>query len=477
LARGAKTMPMTNQVLYCRGCNEPFSADANQGRCPQCGEVLTVHELAPTLDLDLTLSVEAADEARRVRDLSEQLVGKPFDSYTIESFLGKGGMAWVYRATHNTLYRPCAIKILATRPGSGRDMVGLFLAEARAAASLVHPHIVTVHNIGQNGGFHYIELEYVPGQTLQQMVQAAGKLEAFPATEILLQTCSALAEAHRCGVVHRDFKPSNILVHRNGLAKLADFGLAKLVAAGRAAGESLAGTPYFMAPELFRMKPASKASDVYAVGVSYYYLLTGEFPFVDRDIIRLAEKHTHAPVPDPRERCPEVPGEAAELAMSCMAKHPGDRPPDGETVYHALQAVSRNVCQLAKLVDAALRDLIVTREDHEHRITLSVPQAGGRMQRVCVEECAAPIGQERVVKIYSICGPANPDYFRRALELNARLCHGSLAVEDVMGTPHFVMVNSFPRATCDPEEIRRSVVEIGRWADEVEKKLTVADRY
>ena len=180
----------------------------------------------------------------------------------------------------------------------------LFLAEARAAASLVHPHIVTVHNIGQSGSLHYIELEYVPGQTLQQLVQAAGKLDAYSATDLLSQACSALAEAHRCGVVHRDFKPSNILVHRNGQAKLADFGLAKRVSGGGSLDDSLAGTPYFMAPELFRTRPASKASDVYAVGVSYYYLLTGEFPYVERNVGKLAEKHANAPVPDPASGAP-----------------------------------------------------------------------------------------------------------------------------------------------------------------------------
>lgn len=469
-------MSPATQTLFCRGCNEPFSA-STEGRCPQCGQLLTLLDLAPTLDLDVTLPCEPSVEARPVSDPSESLVGQPFDCYTIESFLGKGGMAWVYRAKHNTLYRPCAIKILAPRRGSGEEMVELFLAEARAAASLVHPHIVTVHNIGQKDAMHFIELEYVPGQTLQQMVQAAGRLDAFPATEILTQTCSALAEAHRCGVVHRDFKPSNILVNRNGLAKLADFGLAKRVAAGKDKRESLAGTPYFMAPELFRTRPASKASDVYAVGVSYYYLLTGEFPFVDRSVAALAEKHANAPIPDPRQRCPDVPDEAAELSMRCMAKRPDERPPDGETLHRELQAISRGVCDIGKLVDAAVRDLILTRADEEDRITVRVPQPRGRSQHVCIEECLAPVGRERVVKICSVCGPADPSYYRRALEMNARLCHGALAIENVRGQPHFVMVNSFPRATCDPEEVRRSILEIARWADEVESKLTATDQF
>lgn len=462
------------EKLYCRGCNESFSAA--DGRCPQCGETLTAHELAATLDLDLTRALDEQAAGPLAPGPSQELIGKPFDAYTIDSFLGKGGMAWVFRATHNTLYRPCAIKILAPRTGY-RDMVELFLAEARAAAALVHPHIVTVHNIGHSHGLHYIELEYVPGRTLQQLVQAAGRLDAHTATEILSQTCSALAEAHRGGIVHRDFKPSNILVHRNGLAKLADFGLAKQVARRDASGDSLAGTPYFMAPELFRSRPASKASDVYAVGVSYYYLLTGEFPFISRDIVVLADHHARAPVPDPRERVPSVPVEAAELTMRCLAKQPEQRPADGEQVYRQLQAILRGTCSLGKLVDAALRDLAVTRQDGAQRVTVRVPQPHGRSQQVCIEECQAPRGQERLIRIFSMCGRADPAYYQHALELNSRLCHGALAIQDIDGKPFFVMSNNFPRTTCDPEEIRRSVQEIARWADRVEAELTNTDQY
>jgi len=470
-------VPVASDVLFCRGCNESFPVPTAGRLCPQCGQALTVYELAPTLELDLTQDLGAVLGGSAVEGPNESLVGKSFEAYTIDSFLGKGGMAWVFRATHNTLYRPCAIKILAPRPNGEQDLVDLFLAEARAAASLVHPHIVAVHNIGQSGPLHYIELEYVPGQTLQQVVQAAGHLDAYAATDLLSQACAALAEAHRCGVVHRDFKPSNILVHRNGQAKLADFGLAKRVTGSGTQDESLAGTPYFMAPELFRSRPATKASDVYAVGVSYYYLLTGEFPYVERKVGPLAEKHATAPVPDPRERCPDVPEEAADLTMRCLAKRAENRPADGEHVYRELQAISRGACSLLKLVDTALRDLIVTRQDEEHRVTVCAPQPQGRSQRVCVEECRAPIAQERVVRIYSVCGRADPAYYRRALELNARLCHGALGVQDLDGEPHFVMANSFPRTTCDPEEIRRSIQEIARWADQVETALGTADRY
>jgi serine/threonine-protein kinase len=119
----------------------------------------------------------------------------------------------------------------------------------------------------------------------------------------------------------------------------------------------------------------------------------------------------------------------------------------------------------------------VTREDDTHRVTVRVPQPHGRSQRVLVEECQAPIGRERLIRIFSVCGRADPAYYRRALELNSRLCHGALALQDIDGEPFFVMSNSFPRTTCDPEEIRSSIQEIARWADQVEAALATTDQY
>lgn len=450
-------------------------ADADP-RCPPCDRPVDPCSLAATLDLAQTLS-QPPDQAGLATNLAlTDLVGQTFDAYTLESFLGKGGMARVFLARHNALYRPCAIKILTPRGGNA-DLLEPFLAEARAAASLVHPHVVTVHNIGQYRGLYYIELEYVPGQTLQQMLHAAGRLDPHAATEILAQATSALAEAHRRGLVHRDFKPSNILVHRNGMAKLADFGLAKRVHGGETSIDALAGTPYFMAPELFQSHPASKASDVYAIGVSYYYLLTGEYPFDGPHAAALAQQHIHTPVPDPRERVPRIPDEAAELAMRCLEKHPGDRPANGTEVHRQLHAIGRSTCRLGELVDAALRGLTVTREDHDTRVHVRVSQPHGRSQQVWVEECAARVDGQRLIRIYSICGRAHGTYYRRALELNSRLCHGALGIQEIDGEPFFVMSNSYPRATCDPEEIQHSIQEIARWADRIEAALTGEDQY
>ena len=232
----------------------------------------------------------------------------------------------------------------------------MFLREARAAASLVHPHVVTVHNIGEAEGYHFLEMEYVAGQSLQRVLAAQRMLTTLEATDYLLQSCSALAQAHRQGMVHRDFKPSNILVRQDGIAKLADFGLAKrVVSPSSPTDRGLTGTPYYMAPELFHGWPGSKASDVYAVGVSYYYLLTGNFPFKHRNIARLATLHARQLVPDPRAVSADVPDSTSELIQRAMAKDPGDRFADATELHAALQRVYDGFAQPALPRDGSHR--------------------------------------------------------------------------------------------------------------------------
>ncbi len=266
---------MTTTVRYCRGCNEEFAASDDDLRCPQCRQQMTACDITPTPELAETLVGESRKDGGASDDITSTLIGKRFASYTIEAFVGKGGMASVFRATHDTLRRPCAIKILSSELQSRNvEFVEQFISEARTAASVVHPHIVTVHNIGETDSSHYIELEYVAGQSLQHILQSEEKMPPLRATSFLQQACSGLAEAHRYGLIHRDFKPSNILVGPCDHAKLADFGLAKRVSSRRrsASDEPLTGTPYFMAPELFDGGEASKQADVYAVGVSFYHL-------------------------------------------------------------------------------------------------------------------------------------------------------------------------------------------------------------
>ena len=472
---------MLQTVLFCNGCNGKFVVPSDQRQCPQCGQPLAPLTDAPTADFSQLAArgtyLVGADEPQPQDD---DLIGKRLASYRIEAFLGKGGMARVYRATHLTLERPCAIKVLSPQLLKRTpEYLSMFFAEARAAAALVHPNVVTIHSLAHDDGLHLIEMEYVVGQSLQRLVEARRQLDPTTATGLMVQICSALDVAHQLGIVHRDIKPANVMVTDQGVAKLADFGLAKrVVTAGRAAStESLAGTPYFMAPELFDGQASGKSSDVYAMGVTYFSLLTGRLPFLDNSLAELARQHASDDIPDICQLCPDVPSDAAQVIRKCLAKQPGDRYSHAGELHHELRAVYGGLRTMASLVHIALDGLHLQLTGADDRFQAQVQLPGGRTQTVFMEGCQSAAVADRVVKIYSVCGPARESFYRRALELNAELPHGSIAIEAVDGQPFFVMSNAYPRSTCDPEEIRRSVLMIAQHADDVEKCLTQTDKH
>jgi serine/threonine-protein kinase len=459
---------MPEAVRYCIGCNE-ITAPSAGGVCPSCQQ---------PLDPALTPTRHASDATGAIAlqtDQDSRLEGETLGIYSIERFIGKGGMARVYRAKHKMLHRPCALKVLAPElVAHAPESAALFLDEARAAAALVHPNVVTVHSIGDDRGLRFIEMEYIDGEPLQDLIGTRERGDSLRATGLMLQVCAGLAEAHRRGIVHRDLKPSNVMVTPSGTAKLADFGLAKHVGGTRDGG--LVGTPYFMAPELFEGTPASRQSDVYAAGVTYFYLLTGRLPFSDRSIVALAHKHARDPVPDLAELEPDSSERASKLLARCLAKQPDQRLPDAEALYEELRAIFGRLRPLANLVDEALRGLELERSAEGDVLALKIRLPSGRSQRVWIEVTGSIVAEE-LVRIYSVCAPLDESYARRALELNAKVPHAALALQDVEGRPHFVMVSSYPRATCDPEEIRASVLSIAFWADYVEASLTGQDQH
>jgi serine/threonine-protein kinase len=458
---------MSEPPFFCVGCNEP-TEPAPGGLCPRCGQAVTPGDLTPTQHVDGSGALADSRDAG--------LEGHRLGNYDVESFLGKGGMARVYRARHRMLHRPCALKVLAPELASrDPEYLSLFLDEARAAAALVHPNVVTVHNIGNEDGLNFIEMEYVSGRALQGQV-AADAPDPLRATGLMLQISAGLAEAHRVGIIHRDLKPSNVMLTHDGIAKLADFGLAKRVEARSPlpAEHTLVGTPYFMAPELFEGTAASRQSDVYAAGVTYFYLLTGRLPFADRSIVALARKHAKDPVPDLGRLRPDTPAQMTALLSHCLAKRPDQRLPDAAALREELRGMFGKLRPLGALVDEAARGLDVERRDEDGVLLLRVRLPNRRTQLVRVEATGSSV-EEELVRIYSVCAPLDEGYARRALELNARVPHAALAIQDVAGRPHFVMVSSYPRATCDPEEVRAAVLNIAFWADHVEAQLTGGD--
>jgi serine/threonine-protein kinase len=471
---------MFQTVLFCHGCNEKFAVQEGDRLCPHCGQTLAALADAPTQEFtDLAARGTYVAGTAEGPEGDDSLVGRRLATYQIEAFLGKGGMARVYRASHLMLDRPCAIKVLNPQlVARNPDMLHMFFAEARSAAVLIHPHVVTVHTIGQDEGLHFIEMEYVVGRSLQRLVEARKELELTHATRLMVQTCSALAEAHRIGMVHRDLKPSNILVTDTGLAKLADFGLAKRVVnlPGPGQGRGLVGTPYFMAPELFQGHSANTRSDVYAMGVTYFYLLTGRLPFLDTSVTNLARKHAEEAVPDLAQLRPGLPHDAISIINRCLAKRDEDRYSDAGHLRSDLEQLLRQLRDTDSLVREALSGLDVQWQGAGDRFQVLVRLPDGRTQHVFIEAGSSGALPDRLVKIYSLCAPMSESYYRRALELNADIPHGSIAIQSISGAPHFVMVNSYPRSTCDPEEVRHSVLAIARWADDVEKALTGSDR-
>ncbi len=257
----------------------------------------------------------------------------------LERLIGQGGMGRVYLGHHPILDVEVAIKVM--RAGSGSR--NRFLTEARLAARVQHEHIVRILHAGDEGGFCYLVLEYVPGRNLKQLVHDRGPLPWREAADIILQAARGLAAAHRQGIVHRDIKPSNLLQDADGRIKVADLGLARALINDPAGGEDtsfggIIGTPAYMPPE--QAKDAhlvTPAADVYGLGATLYYLLTGEAPFPGRSFRELLAIHRQGTIPDPSTRSPGLPAALGQLAHRMLAKDPAQRPADGAAVVAELE--------------------------------------------------------------------------------------------------------------------------------------------
>src|SRR5689334_14770816 len=246
------------------------------------------------------------------------------DRYRLDSELGRGGMGTVYRATDLELQREVAVKLLsaASHTTDGRERL---LREARAAAALNHPHIVTIHDVGEAAGMPFLVMELVAGPRLSQ----ARPTELSRVVEIAAQICAALEHAHAASIVHRDLKPDNVLLSGTSQAsnvKLADLGLALAADAARISRAGvIVGTAAYMAPEQALGQPVDGRSDLYALGVLLYELTTGRVPFTGDDPLTVVSQHVHAPVVPPRVLRPDLPRALETIIVRLLAKDPAQR--------------------------------------------------------------------------------------------------------------------------------------------------------
>jgi len=259
--------------------------------------------------------------------------------YRLGERIAAGGMGAVYRAVDETLGRQVAVKALRRELADDPTFLERFRREARAAAGLSHPGVAGVYDYGELGGQPFIVMELVEGETLAERVAARGRLPWREAFAIGEQVAAALAAAHAHGLVHRDVKPANILLGRDGRAKVTDFGIAQAAQTATLTRTGMVlGSANYVAPEQAKGGHVGPAADLYSLGCVLFEAVTGETPYRGGNAVAIATQHVSAPVPDPREHRPELPPAAAELITRALQKQPAGRFPSGAAMAAALAA-------------------------------------------------------------------------------------------------------------------------------------------
>ncbi|MEP7292604.1 MAG: protein kinase [Chloroflexota bacterium] len=248
--------------------------------------------------------------------------------YRLVAQQGSGGMAVIYKAIDQALGRTVAVKIL--RPSLTNDPAFLarFRNEARSVANLAHPNIVTVHDVGSDGPTHYIVMEFVEGTDLKRIIKAEGALSIDRAINLAIQICGGIGFAHRAGLVHADVKPQNILVTKDDVVKVTDFGIAQALSSDAQPGEKqqvVWGSPHYFAPEQARGEKPTPASDVYSIGIVLFEMLTGRLPYTGANQQELALAHIRDRIPMVTEFNPNVPDSLARIVLKTMSKEPASR--------------------------------------------------------------------------------------------------------------------------------------------------------
>ncbi len=277
-------------------------------------------------------------------NLEDRLIGKLFDGrYRIERKLGSGGMAEVYLAEDEELGRKVALKILNERHARDDQFVERFKREARNAASLSHPHIVRIYDRGQFDETYYIAMEYLDGPTLKELLVRKGPTPPLTAIKFAREILSALAEAHRHDIVHRDIKPHNVIVSPDWNVKVTDFGIARSGASQMTEAGSIVGTAQYLSPEQARGKPVDQRSDLYSVGIVLYEMLTGTVPFTGDAAVEIAMKHlSNIPEP-PSTRREGISPDLDAVVMRALAKDPEQRYASADEMDADLARVARGV--------------------------------------------------------------------------------------------------------------------------------------
>ena len=246
------------------------------------------------------------------------------DRYEVLEKTGTGGMSVVYRAKDHKLNRTVAIKVLKQEFSDNANFVSKFRVEAQAAAGLMHPNIVNVYDVGEEKGMYYIVMEYVDGITLKKYIEKKSRLTTKEAISIAIQVSMGLQAAHNNHVIHRDIKPQNIMISRDGKVKVTDFGIAK-AATSNTITSNVMGSVHYTSPEQARGGYSDERSDIYSLGITLFEMLTGRVPFNGETTVAIAIKHIQSPMPSPREFVPDIPRSVEQIVLKCCEKSPDRR--------------------------------------------------------------------------------------------------------------------------------------------------------
>ena len=318
--------------MKCPKCNFENSPDTRF--CGNCGTQIRHSEGASIS------STETLPES--LKELTE---GSLFaNRYEVIEKLGMGGMGNVYRVLDKKINEEIALKLLRPEIASDERTITRFKNELKFARKIIHKNVCRMYDISEADGIQYITMEYVPGEDLKKMIKKIGHLPSGKAVYIARQVCEGLAEAHKLGVIHRDLKPQNIMIDKEGKARIMDFGIARsLEAEGVTMSGVIVGTPHYMSPEQVEAKEVDQRSDIYALGIIFFEMLTGSVPFDGNTFIDIAIKHKNTPSPDPRRFNPQLPEKLSRVILKCMEKNKSKRYQTVEELLIKLNDIQKNL--------------------------------------------------------------------------------------------------------------------------------------
>ncbi|MBQ2801026.1 MAG: Stk1 family PASTA domain-containing Ser/Thr kinase [Lachnospiraceae bacterium] len=246
------------------------------------------------------------------------------ERYEIIEQVGAGGMSYVYKAKDHKLNRYVAVKVLKSEFSENKGFVSKFRVEAQAAAGLAHPNIVNVYDVGEDNGLHYIVMELVEGITLKEYIEKKARLSVKEAISIAIQVSMGIEAAHNNHIIHRDIKPQNIIISREGKVKVTDFGIAR-AATSNTITSNVMGSVHYTSPEQARGGYSDEKSDIYSLGITMFEMLTGRVPFNGETTVSVAIKHIQDEMPSPRDFVPEIPASVEQIIFKCTQKSPDRR--------------------------------------------------------------------------------------------------------------------------------------------------------